>query len=131
MRDARAVKQARTLRADATIAEKAMWKYLRREQTGLRFRRQADVGRYIIDFLCHEPPMAVEIDGPVHEEAEQALRDERKDAFLRERGFVVLRIPEKRAREYPHLAVKDILATAARAVAPTPAPPPQAGEGGA
>lgn len=130
MRDTKAVKQARTLRAEMTSGAKEMWKVLRRKQTGLRFRRRADVGPYIVDFLCHHPPLAVETDGPVHEEQEQMLRDLRKSAFLRRQGFAVLRIPQKRGREYPRLAVKDILAAAAScANAPTPAPPPQAGEG--
>jgi very-short-patch-repair endonuclease len=113
-----------------TVAERKLWKLLRREQAGgLRFRRQADVDRYIIDFLCHDPPLAIEIDGPMHEQQDRMLRDLRKDAFLKARGYAVLRISEKRAREYPHAVVKEILAAASRGRTPTPAPPPQAGEG--
>jgi very-short-patch-repair endonuclease len=58
---------------------------------GFHFRRQAPIGDYIADFVCHRAKVIVEIDGSQHGEAENVLRDERRTAFLNSRGYRVLR----------------------------------------
>jgi very-short-patch-repair endonuclease len=80
---------AKTLRATQTTPESAMWKLLRdRRLAGYKFRRQAPLGRYTVDFVCFERKLVVETDGSQHFESS---RDLERDAFLRERGFRVLR----------------------------------------
>ena len=66
-----------------------MWSMLRGgRMAGLKFRRQAPVGRYIADFLCHAPKLIVECDGGQH--AESAY-DVTRDGWFRAQGFQVLR----------------------------------------
>lgn len=86
----RTVAQAISLRKKMTKAEVRLWSKLRMRQLhGWKFRRQAPVGPYIADFLCHSPAMIVELDGDQH--AWRITHDLRRDAFLRSEGFLVLR----------------------------------------
>jgi len=81
---------ARNLRQNLTDAECLLWSHLRRRQVaGLKFRRQHMIGPYICDFVCPEAAVVVELDGSQHLDA--ASYDSRRDSFLRERGFRVLR----------------------------------------
>jgi very-short-patch-repair endonuclease len=81
---------ARNLRQKLTDAERVLWARLRRRQlAGLKFRRQHVIGSYICDFVCPEAGLVVELDGSQHVDA--AAYDARRDAFLRSRGFRVLR----------------------------------------
>ena len=82
---------ARELRKSATEAERRLWQRLRRRQlNGFKFRRQRPVGPYVCDFVCLEASVVVELDGSQH--VTQAPYDANHDAFLRSRGFRVLRI---------------------------------------
>ena len=79
---------ARQLRNDPTEAEKYLWYALRLKNLGVKFRRQTVIGRYIVDFVCLEKKLVVEVDGGQHCESEDDLR---RDEWLRAQGFVVLR----------------------------------------
>jgi very-short-patch-repair endonuclease len=82
--------RARQLRRDQTDAETRLWEALRgRRLEGWKWRRQAPVGPFIVDFLCLEAALVVELDGGVH--AEQADRDARRDGYLNRRELRVLR----------------------------------------
>jgi very-short-patch-repair endonuclease len=81
-------KRARELRAAMTDAERALWRALRSRQAGVRFRRQAPLGPFIVDFVCLERKLVVEVDGGQHAESEY---DAQRDGWLRERGFRVMR----------------------------------------
>lgn len=81
---------ARALRARQTDAELRIWYHLRaRRFMGLKFRRQVPMGRYIVDFLCHECRLIVELDGGQH--AEQIEADRVRDAWLESQGYRVVR----------------------------------------
>ena len=70
---------ARDLRKRLTDAEKVLWNILRdRKFLGYKFRRQAPVGEFIADFLCNNPPLIIEVDGPIHigQTAQDAERTE-------------------------------------------------------
>jgi very-short-patch-repair endonuclease len=85
-------KRARTLRRDMSLPEVLLWQELRGGRLGgLRFRRQHPVGPYVLDFYCPGDKLAVEVDGAAHDFVEQGRRDERRDAWLAERGIRVLR----------------------------------------
>ncbi len=56
---------------------------------GLKFRRQKTMGRYIVDFVCVERRLIIELDGGQH--AEQVRYDQRRDAWLCSQGYTVLR----------------------------------------
>ena len=81
---------ARNLRNNATEAERVLWHRLKRRQlNGFKFRRQRAIGPYIADFVCLEAGLVIELDGSQH--LAQATYDERRDVFLKENGFRVLR----------------------------------------
>ena len=82
---------AKAFRASPTPGEKRLWNALRsRQVAGLRFRRQHAVDRYLIDFYCSEARLAVEVDGPIHEE--QAEQDLVRQQYLEQLGIRVLRV---------------------------------------
>ena len=84
------VARARSLRRNRTEAEAQLWGMLRdRRLVGFKFRRQVPIGRYVVDFACFDALLVVELDGSQHFES---VRDVRRDAELRARGFEVLRV---------------------------------------
>ena len=58
---------------------------------GLKFRRQAPVGPFIVDFYCAEAKLIVELDGSIHTETDVQSSDKRRENYLREGGYVVFR----------------------------------------
>lgn len=82
--------RARQLRKNPTDAERLLWRKLRFWQVdGLKFRRQQPLGRYIVDFICLEKRLVIEVDGGQH--SEQVAYDVERDTWLRDQGFKVLR----------------------------------------
>ncbi len=83
---------ARTLRRNATRAERRLWQGLRREQVaGFRFRRQVILGGFIADFACLDARIIVEVDGATHSTDEEIARDAARSAALAAQGFDILR----------------------------------------
>ncbi len=81
---------ARRLRKHPTDAERLLWRHLRlRQLGGYKFRRQQPLGPYIVDFVCLEQRLIVEVDGGQH--AEQTEDDAQRTAWLEAEGFRVLR----------------------------------------
>jgi very-short-patch-repair endonuclease len=81
---------ARLLRSNMTDAEVRLWYHLRAHRfMGLKFKRQKPIGRYIVDFVCLEHFLIIELDGGQH--AEQADNDRERDEYLSMRGYRVLR----------------------------------------
>ena len=73
---------ARQLRNDSTPAEKRLWHFLRAGKLGVKFRRQAAIGAYIVDFVCFSHRLIVELDGPQHVEGNAKDRDACRTAWL-------------------------------------------------
>ena len=83
---------ARTLRKNQTPQEAKMWKILRNFQIqGLKFRRQYPIGNYIIDFVCKEIKLIIEIDGGQHNEPNNIEYDKTRTEFLESKGYKVIR----------------------------------------
>lgn len=83
---------AKDLKKDLTEAEKIMWEKLRdRRLDGLKFRRQHPIGKFILDFYCHELKLAIEIDGNIHERDDVKEKDAGRTYMLKERGISILR----------------------------------------
>lgn len=101
-----AIARARTLRADPTCAETRLWKRLR--QLEIRFRRQAPIGPYVVDFACHPARLVIEVDGGVHDRTEVAVRDLRRDEWLAGQGYRVIRIPNRRVENDIDAVVAEI-----------------------
>jgi len=82
--------RARRLRRDQTETEARLWEVLRGGRLdGWKWRRQVTVGPFIVDFLCLEAALVVELDGGIH--ASQIEYDARRDAYLKRHGLRVLR----------------------------------------
>jgi hypothetical protein len=69
---------ARELRNNATPAETRSWRYLQAGKLGVKFRRQAAIGAYIVDFVCLSHRLIVELDGPQHFDGECQVHDARR-----------------------------------------------------
>jgi very-short-patch-repair endonuclease len=81
---------ARRLRRDPTDVERRVWKALRNRQIeACKFRRQVPLGTYIVDFVCIEKKLVIELDGGQH--ADRAAHDERRTEWLRGEGYRVVR----------------------------------------
>jgi len=110
----RSAKLQRTLRNSMSDAEQALWHLLRRRQiSGLKFRRQHPFDDYILDFVCLEKKLVIEVDGGQH--GQQAGYDENRTQKLQAAGFRVLRFWNNEAlkeiesvRERIWLAVQEL-----------------------
>lgn len=81
---------AKNLRRNQTDAERQLWLRLRNRQIeGFKFRRQHQVGPFIVDFVCVEQKLVVEVDGSQH--MERIAEDDERTAFLQTAGFRLIR----------------------------------------
>ncbi len=84
------IRIAKNLRKKSTDAERLLWRYLRAKQSeGVKFRRQQPIGNYVVDFVCFENRIVIEVDGGQHQIEKD--KDMKRDKWLKEQGFVVLR----------------------------------------
>lgn len=82
---------AKQMRKEPTEAENVLWNALRNKNIGYKFRRQHPIENYIIDFVCLDVWLIVEVDGGYHTDKEQAILDETRDEALAQIGFKTLR----------------------------------------
>ena len=118
------------LRQTMTDVERIMWQAVRaRQLLGFKFRRQATIGPFVVDFLCIEAGLVVELDGGQHDKK----RDAGRTAFLNEAGYRIVRF-------WNHEVVENfdgVMAAISAALVegekksrrPSPNPLPRAGEG--
>ena len=118
--------RAKTLRNQMTDAERLLWSALRANRlAGLSFRRQTPIGKFIVDFVCHEHRLIIEVDGGQHAASK---RDMERDHWLASKDYRVLRFWNSdvlRNRDGVLQAIID----AAQTATPLPNPPPQGGRG--
>lgn len=89
----RSVPQARTLRRTQTTAEAKLWRVVRnRALNGWKVRRQHPIDRYIVDFVCIEAKLIVEVDGATHSKEAEIARDAERTRLIEACGFTLLRI---------------------------------------
>ena len=101
-------REAKEQRKYPTLPEKLLWKSLRRNKLcGFHFRRQQVIGRYIVDFYCHQVGLVVELDGPIH--LRQVDVDRERDARLEAQGFAVLRFNNHEITEDIETVLDEIL----------------------
>ncbi|WP_439328162.1 endonuclease domain-containing protein [Lonepinella sp. BR2357] len=83
---------SRELRKRDTEEEHKLWQHLRnRLFCGLKFYRQRVIEPYIVDFICYEKNLIIELDGSQHYEDKQMQYDKERTLYLNELGFIVLR----------------------------------------
>ncbi len=93
MADGLSFTRAKAFRRLMTPPEARLWTALRAGRlNGCKFRRQHPIGPYILDFYCAEAKLAVEVDGAVHDQPDQVAHDQRRTAWLGERGVKVIRV---------------------------------------
>ena len=81
---------AKTLRKRLTYTERKLWKHLRVKQIeGYKFRRQEPIGKYIVDFVCYEKRLIIEVDGGQHSLNKDS--DKERDMWFEGQGYKVLR----------------------------------------
>ena len=86
------VKLAKILRKNQTEQEEKLWQLIRNNKFyGYKFRRQVPIGDYIVDFLCLEKRIVIELDGGQHNEPEHIRYDNERTAYLERRGYKVIR----------------------------------------
>ena len=83
---------AKNLRIRATDTERLLWKHLRTKHfEGLKFRRQQPIGKYIVDFVCFEKKIIIELDGGQHAMLSEKQKDIEKDKWFKTQGYRALR----------------------------------------
>jgi very-short-patch-repair endonuclease len=96
------------MRSEPTDAEAAMWRLLRHRQLDpFKFRRQVPFQSFILDFVCFEKRLVVEIDGSQHA---SSRRDEAPDTILTAEGFRIARYWNNDVLQRPSAVLEDILA---------------------
>ena len=85
-------KNARELRKNSTLSEVLLWNLLKNRQFhNLKFKRQQPIGDYIVDFICKEARIIIEIDGGQHNEPENIEYDKTRTDYLNNLGYKVIR----------------------------------------
>ena len=83
---------ARNLRKNKTREEDILWQLLRNRQfMGLKFKRQFPIGNYIVDFVCEEKKLVIEIDGGQHNIPDNVKADEVRTNYINSKGYRVVR----------------------------------------
>jgi very-short-patch-repair endonuclease len=83
---------SRQLRKESTEAERMLWAKLKGYQlVGLKFRRQEPIGTYIVDFVCFEKKIVIEVDGGQHGKESIRQKDAERTSWLEGEGFRILR----------------------------------------
>jgi very-short-patch-repair endonuclease len=118
---------ARSLRVGQTDAEQLLWYHLRnRCLQGWKFRRQNEIGLYVVDFVCPDAGLIVELDGGQH--GDQPIYDEAQTRKLGEEGYRVLRFWNNEVLTNTE-SVLEVILEALASPGPSPQPSPRRGEG--
>jgi very-short-patch-repair endonuclease len=120
---ARPLGLARMLRKQSTDAERLFWSRVRGHRlNGYKFKRQHPIGCYIVDFVCIEVRLVVELDGGQHAKSNA---DKTRDAQLRNQGYRVLRFWNNDVLSNIDGVVEQLIEN----LRPSPLPSPKTGEG--
>jgi len=121
MKNKKSIKIARKLRKNMTDAERLLWSKLRNKQLEAKFRRQSPIDKYIVDFVCFEKKLIIEVDGSQHLQNE---KDIKRDKWLTDNGFKVLRFWNNEVLKN----VDGVLEMISREIKPSPLSSPIKGE---
>ena len=100
--------KAKHMKQNPTEAESVMWELIRRKQLGVIFKRQYIIDEYIVDFVCLERRLVIEIDGGYHSTGEQQESDANRDSRLAALGYRVLRFSNGEVMMQPDNVVTKI-----------------------
>ena len=83
---------AKTMRSNMTKQEVKLWNIIRAKRLlGCKFKRQVLIGDYIVDFLCEEKKLIIELDGGQHNDINNVIYDKNRTLYLEKQGYRVLR----------------------------------------
>ena len=120
--------RARTLRQNATLAERMLWRALREARLPAKVRRQHPIGRYFADFAVPSHKLVIEVDGGHH--ASNAAQDDARTRVLAAQGWRVIRFWNNDVTGNLAGVLETIATEIERAPSsPQPSPPPRGGEG--
>ena len=101
---------ARYLRSRQTETEKLLWFNLKdRKLNGIKFKRQAAIGKYIIDFVSFDKMLVVELDGGQHNSPNVIIKDQKRTHYLKNLGFKVVRYWDNEVFNHLESVLEDIL----------------------
>ena len=100
------IDNAKEHRSNPTEAEKIIWEHLRAKQINFKFRRQHLIDKYIVDFVCLEKMLVIEIDGKHHEQIKE--QDAIRTAVLESLGYKVIRFTNEEVVAKPESVLKKI-----------------------
>jgi very-short-patch-repair endonuclease len=93
-RSKKLTQNARQLRYADTLAEKLAWSLSRNRQLlRYKFRRQHPIGNTIADFCCLPLRLVIELDGSVHAQPSEGVHDSRRQQYLEDLDYGVVRFP--------------------------------------
>lgn len=78
-------------RENPTEAEMALWKSINNKKLGVKFLRQFIIDQFIVDFICRESRLIIEVDGAYHSEPRQQIDDAQRTHILQSLGYRVIR----------------------------------------
>jgi len=103
------IEKAKRLRQRLTASEKKLWSYLRnRRLGGLKFRRQHPIDRYIVDFICIEKKLVIELDGGIHNTLQQREYDQQRTETLQTYDLTVIRFKNEAVINNIHKVLEEI-----------------------
>jgi leucyl-tRNA synthetase len=118
---------ARAHRKEPTEAEAKLWEAVRNNKLGAKFRRQHAIARFIVDFVCIEKKLVVELDGPIHEF--QQREDEERTKVIEQEGFHVIRFKNEQVLNTLPEVLENIQSELGRVANSSPSPA-ERGQGG-
>ena len=107
-----AVARARKLRKEMSLPEILLWRLLRGQPQGVKFRRQHPSSEIDMDFYCNDARLCIEIDGISHDMGDRPERDVRRDAWLKSEGIDTMRILATDVLKDPSTTADGIIAVA-------------------
>ena len=99
---------ARENRKNMTLSESVLWEEIRQGYLGHKFVRQHIIGDYIVDFLCRDNGLIIEVDGGYHSERTQQDSDEMRAAWLESQGYCVIRFSNEEILQNIESVLKEI-----------------------
>lgn len=96
------------LKKNMTLEEELLWKKLRKDSLGARFRRQYGIGEYVVDFYCPKLKLVIEIDGEQHHSQEGLEYDNVREEYMKELGIKTIRFSNVEVRDDIESVVEEI-----------------------
>ena len=92
-----------------SLPEVLLWRILRRQRNGPKFRRQHPIGPYVLDFYVASLKLGIEIDGVAHDLGDRPRRDEERDRWIEAQGIRMLRVGAKDVLSDPNAVADSIV----------------------